>query len=71
LPVVLYGHETWSLTLEEENRSRLFEYMVLRTVFGPKGEDVTGGWRELLNEVFCNWYSSPDIIRMSKSRMMR
>jgi hypothetical protein len=64
----LYGCETWPLTLEEENRLRVFENTVLRTVFGPKGEDVTGGWRELHNGVFHNIYFFSDIIRMSRTR---
>ena len=51
LPVVLYGCETWSLTLKEEQRLTIFENRVLRKIFGPKGEEVTGEWRRLLNEV--------------------
>jgi hypothetical protein len=47
LPVVLYGCETWSLTLREEHRLRVFENRVLRRIFGPKGDGVTGGWRKL------------------------
>jgi hypothetical protein len=50
LPVVLYGCETWSLTLREEHRLRVFENRVLRRIFGPKRNRVTGGWRKLLNE---------------------
>jgi hypothetical protein len=65
LPVVLYGCETWSLTLREEQRLR-----VLR-IFGPKRDEVTGGRRELHNEEIHNVYSSPSIIRMIKSRRMR
>ena len=49
LPVVLYGCETWSLTLREERRLRMFEYTVFRRVFGPKREEVTGKWRKLHN----------------------
>jgi hypothetical protein len=49
LPVVLYGCETWSLTLREEHRLRVFENRVLRRIFGPKRDDVTGGWRKLHN----------------------
>jgi hypothetical protein len=48
LPVVLYGCETWSLILREEHRLRMFEDRVLRKVFGPKRDEVTGGWRTLL-----------------------
>jgi len=50
LPVVLYGCETWSLTLREEHRLRAFENRVLRRVFGPKRDEVTGEWRKLHNE---------------------
>jgi hypothetical protein len=70
LPVVLYECETWSLTLREEHRLRVFENRVLR-IFGPKRDEVTGEWRELHNEELHNVYSSPNIIRMIKSRMMR
>jgi hypothetical protein len=70
-PVVLYGCDNWSLTLREEHRLRMFEYRVLRRIFGPKSDEVTGEWRELHNEELHNLYSSPSIIRMVKSRMMR
>jgi hypothetical protein len=50
LPMVLYGCETWSLTLREEHRLRVFEDRVLRRIFGPKRDEVTGGWRKLHNE---------------------
>ena len=50
LPVVLYGYETWSLTLREERRLRVFENRVLRRIFGPKRDKVTGEWRKLHNE---------------------
>ena len=50
LPVVLYGFETWSLTLNEEHRLRLFENRVLRRIFGPKWDEVTGEWRKTHNE---------------------
>jgi hypothetical protein len=50
LPVVLYGCETWSPTLREEHRPRVFENRVLKIIFGPKRDEVTGGWRKLLNE---------------------
>jgi hypothetical protein len=59
LPLVLYGCETWSLTLWEEHRLRVFEDRVLRRIFGPKREEVTGGWRKLHNEELHNLYSSP------------
>jgi hypothetical protein len=67
-PVVLYGCETWSLTLREEHRLRVFE--VLRRMFGPKRDEVTGGWRKLPNEELHNLYSR-NIIRLIKSRRMR
>jgi hypothetical protein len=71
LPVVLYGCETWSLTIREEHRLRVFENRVLRGIFGPKRDEVTGEWRKLHNEELHNLYSSPDIIRQAKSRRMR
>jgi hypothetical protein len=71
LPVVLYGCETWSLSLREEHRLRVFENSFLRRIFGHKGDEVTGDWRKLLNEELHNFYSSPDIIRQVKSRRMR
>jgi hypothetical protein len=70
LPVVLYGCETWSLTIREEHKLRVFENRVLR-IFGPKRDGVTGGWRKLHNEELHNLYSSPSIIRIKKSKMMR
>jgi len=70
LPVVLYGCETWSLTLREERKLRVFENMVLRRIFGPRMEDVTGEWRRLHNEL-NDLYSSPNIVRVIKSRRMR
>jgi hypothetical protein len=63
LPVVLYGCETWSLTLREEYRLRVFENRVLRRIFGPKRVEVMGKWRKLHSEELHNLYSSPDIIR--------
>jgi hypothetical protein len=71
LPVVLYGYETWSLMLREEHRLRVFENRVLRRIFGPKRDEVTGEWRKLHGEELHNLYSSPDIIRQVKSRRMR
>jgi hypothetical protein len=71
LPVVLYGCETWSLTLREENRLRVFENRFLRRVFGPKRDEVTGEWRKLHNEELYIFYSSANIIRQIKSRRMR
>jgi hypothetical protein len=71
LPVVLHGCETWSLTIREEHRLRVFENWVLRRIFGPKRDEVTGERRKLHNEELCNLYSSPSIIRMMKSRRVR
>jgi hypothetical protein len=71
LPVVLYMCETWSLTLREEHRLRVFENRVLRRIFGPTRDEVTGGWRKLHSGELHNLYSSPDIIRQIKSRRMR
>jgi hypothetical protein len=71
LPVVLYGCETWSLTLREEHRLRVFNNRVLRRIFGPKRCELTGEWRKLHSEELHNLYSSPDIIRQVKSRRMR
>jgi len=71
LPVVLYGCETWSLTLREERWLRVFEDRVLRRVFGPKRDEVTGEWRKLHNEELNDLYSLPNILRVVKSRRMR
>ena len=71
LPVVVYGCETWSLTLRVERRLRVFENRVLRSIFGHKRDEVTRWWRKLRNEEFNDLYSSPNIIRMTKSRRMR
>jgi hypothetical protein len=71
LPVVLYGCETWSVTLREEHRLRVFENRGLRGIFGPKGDEVTGEWRKLHSGQLHNLYSSPDIVRQIKSRRMR
>jgi hypothetical protein len=71
MPVVLYGLKTWSLTLSEEHRLMVFENSVLRRIFGPKRDEVTGGCRKLNNEELCDLYSLPSIIRMTKSRRMR
>jgi hypothetical protein len=70
-PVVLYGYETWSLTLREEHRLRVFESRVLRWIFGPKRDEVTGEWGKLHNEELRDLYSLPTIIRMIMLRRMR
>jgi hypothetical protein len=70
LPVVLYGCATWSLTLREEQRLRVFENRVLRRIFGAKRNEATGEWRRLHNEELNDLYSSPNIIRVIKSRRM-
>jgi hypothetical protein len=70
-PVVLYGCDTWSLTVREEHKLRVLENRVLRRIFGPKMDGVTGGWIKLHNEELHNLYSSPSKIRIIKSRRMR
>jgi hypothetical protein len=71
LSVVLYGCETWSLTLREEHILRVFENRVLRRIFGSKRDEVTGEWRKLHSEELRDLYSSPSIIRIIKSRRTR
>jgi hypothetical protein len=68
LPVLLYGCETWSLTLWEEHRLGVFEKRVLGRIFGPRRDEVTGGWRKLHNEELRDLYSSPSIIRIINAR---
>jgi hypothetical protein len=68
--VVLYECETWSLTLREEFRLKVFENRVLRRIFRPKRDGVMEGWRELHNEELHDLYSSPSIIRIMTSRRM-
>jgi hypothetical protein len=70
-PVVLYGYETWSLTLGEEHRLRVFENRVLRRIFGPERDEETGQWRRLHNEELNDLYSSSNIIWVIKSRRIR
>jgi len=71
LSVVLYGCETWSLTLMEVCRLRVFDNRVLRRVFGPKRDEVTGEWRKLYYEELNELYSLPNIVRVVKSGRMR
>jgi hypothetical protein len=70
LPFVLYGCETWSVTLGEEHRLRVFENSVLRKIFGPKREE-DGSWRKLHNDKLHDLYSSTNIVRVINSRRMR
>ena len=65
----MYGCETWSLTLREERRLRVFEKEMPRRIFGPKRGEVTGKWRKLHNEELNDLHSSPNIIRVINSRM--
>ena len=69
--MVLYGCETWLLTLREECRLRVFENRVLSRIFGPKRDEVTGEWRKLHNEELNDLYSTPIIVQVIKSRRMR
>ena len=71
LPVVLYGCETWSLTLREECRLRVFENRVVRRIFGPKRDEVAEEWRKVHHEDLTDLYSSPNIIWVIKSGRIR
>ena len=71
LPVALYGCETWSLTLREEKKQRVFENKVLRRIFGPRRDEVTEEWRRLHNEELNDLYYSSNIVWVIKSRRMR
>ena len=68
LPVLSYGCETWSLTLWEERKLRVFENMVLRRIFGPRRDEVTGEWGKLHNKELNDLYSSSNIVWMAKNR---
>jgi hypothetical protein len=59
------------MTLRKEHRLSVFENKVLKRIFGPKRDEVTGGWRKLYDEELHDLYSSPSIIRIIKSRRMR
>ena len=65
------GGETWSLTMREERKLRVFDNMVLRRIFGPRRDKVTREWRRLHNEELNDMYSSPNIVRVIKSSRMR
>jgi hypothetical protein len=69
--MILYECETWSLTVRGEQRLKVFENRALRRIFGPKRDEVIGGWRKQHNKELQNLYSSPSIIKMMKTRRMR
>ena len=71
LPFVLYGCETWSLTLREERKLKVFENKVLRRIFGPRRDEVMGDWKRMHNDELNDLYSSPNIVRVIKWRRMR
>ena len=71
LPVVLYGSETWSLTLCDERRMTVFNNSVLRRIFGTKRYEIIGKWRKLYNEELNDLYPSTNIVRVIKSKRMR
>ena len=68
MPVVLYGCETWSLTLREERRLRVFQKRVLRRIFGSRRDEATGKWKKLHNEELNDLYCLPNIVRVIKSK---
>jgi hypothetical protein len=66
-----HGCAIWSLIIRKEHRLRVFENKMLRRIFGPKRDKVTGGWRKLHNEELHNSYSSPSMLRTIKPRRMK
>jgi hypothetical protein len=71
LPIIFFWLEAWSLALKEDHRLRVSENRVLREIFGPKREEVAGGWRRLHNKELHNLCASPGIVRVMKSKPMR
>lgn len=71
LPVILYGCESWSTTLADEHKLRVFENKVLRKIYGPKRDEMTGEWRRLHNEELHGLYDSPDVVKIMKSKRLR
>jgi len=71
LPVILYGCESWSTTLADEHKLRVFENKILRKIYGPKRDETTGEWRRLHNEGLHGLYDSPDVVKVMKSRRLR
>ena len=71
LPVILYGCESWSTTLADEHKLHVFENKVLRKIYGPKRDEMTGEWRRLHNEELHGLYDSPDVVKIMKSRRLR
>ena len=71
LPVILYGCQTWSLTLREENRLKVFQNRVLRRIFEPRRDEVTGEWGKVHTEKLVDLYFLPNIVPVIKSRRMR
>ena len=71
LPVILYGCESWSTTVADEQKLRVFENKILRKIYGPKRDEMTGEWRRLHNEELHGLYDSPDVVKIMKSRRLR